>query len=311
MNSKQHAAIILVVGGAGFIGSHTVELLLSEGYHVRVLDNLSTGKRDNLPQCHERLDFILGDMADQTLLHQVCDGVTHILHLAAQVSVIRSQEDPIFSCQQNILAYVGVLEEARKHNARFVYASSAAVYGNPESLPLKEEDQALPISPYGLEKYGNELYADLYGRMHHLSHLGLRYFNVYGPRQDPQSPYSGVISRFIDQAVTHNPLTIRGDGSQERDFIYVKDVARANVAALTGEAQGTMNIAHGETTTIIDLAKIIHHFIGSPSEIQWVPPLAGDIHRSVADNGRMRKLLCQPSWSLLEGIQNLLQAGVS
>lgn len=308
MNSNRHAGTILVVGGAGFIGSHTVELLLSEGYHVRVLDNLSTGKRDNLPASHDRLDFIFGDMADRTLLHQACEGVSHILHLAAQVSVIKSQEDPVFSCQQNILAYVGVLEEARKHNARFVYASSAAVYGNPAKLPLREDDPALPISPYGMEKYTNELYADLYGRMHQLSHLGLRYFNVYGPRQDPQSPYSGVISRFVAQALSHKALTIRGDGSQERDFIHVQDIARANVAALTGKVQGSINIARGEATTILTLAKIIHQFVETPSDIQWVPAVDGDIHRSIADNERMRKSLCQPYWSLSEGIQNLLQA---
>ena len=302
--------IMLVIGGAGFIGSHTVELLLSEGYHVRVLDNLSTGKRDNLPASHERLDFILGDMTDRTLLHSACEGVTHILHLAAQVSVIRSQEDPVFSCQQNILAYVGVLEEARKHQARFVYASSAAVYGNPTKLPLNEDEPALPISPYGMEKYTNELYADLYGRMHQLSHLGLRYFNVYGPRQDPQSPYSGVISRFVAQALSRQALTIRGDGNQERDFIHVKDVAQANVAALTGRVQGSINIARGEATTILNLAKTIQELVNAPSRIEWVPPVEGDILRSIADIEQMRKDLCQPSWSLSEGIQDLLLARV-
>lgn len=308
MQSNHHSATILVVGGAGFIGSHTVELLLSEGYYVRVLDNLSTGKRENLPAQHDRLEFIFGDMTDQMLLSQSCTGVTHILHLAAQVSVIQSLENPVFSCQQNILGFVGVLEEARKRNARLVYASSAAVYGNPDKLPLQESAQVMPISPYGLEKYSNELYADLYGRMHRLSHLGMRYFNVYGPRQDPQSPYSGVISRFVNQALAHKALTIRGDGSQERDFIHVLDVARANVAALVGNLQGTVNIARGEATTIHALARIIHQLSGVSENIQWIPRIEGDIQRSLADSERMRKHLCQPLWDLPEGLQNLLQS---
>ncbi|PKY12280.1 UDP-glucose 4-epimerase [Acidithiobacillus marinus] len=307
MQPNQQTAIILVVGGAGFIGSHTVELLLSEGYYVRVLDNLSTGKRENLPATHDRLDFILGDMTDQTLLGKACAGVTHILHLAAQVSVIQSFANPVFSCQQNILGFVAVLDEARKQHARLVYASSAAVYGNPEILPINENAQAMPISPYGLEKYSNELYADLYGRMHQLSHLGMRYFNVYGPRQDPQSPYSGVISRFVAQALAHESLTIRGDGSQERDFIHVNDVAQANVAALLGDTLGTMNIACGKATTILSLAKIIHQLLGVEEDIQWVPLVEGDIHRSLADNERMRRHLCQPLWSLPAGLQHLLQ----
>ncbi|MEL5848431.1 MAG: NAD-dependent epimerase/dehydratase family protein [Candidatus Igneacidithiobacillus chanchocoensis] len=305
---KNDESVILVIGGAGFIGSHTVDLLLQEGYRVRVLDNFSTGRRENLPENARNLEIVAGDLEDANCLRSACTDVSAILHLAAQVSVQRSVEDPVRSSEQNIVGFVRVLETARKRGARLVYASSAAVYGDPEILPLREAATIRPISPYGLEKYSNKLYAELYGRMHGLSQLGLRYFNVYGPRQDPHSPYSGVISRFIDQLRRGVPLTVRGDGLQERDFIHVSDVARANVRALTTAVNGVVNVASGQPVTIRQLAETLLALAGRGEEIQWTPSLPGDIRHSQADISRMAERLLRPHTPLREGLEEMLSA---
>ena len=302
---KNGEGLILVTVGAGFIGSHTVDLLLQEGYRVRVLDNFSTGRRENLPQGCVRLDVVAGSVEDPDLLQSSFREVVAVLHLAAQVSVQRSLEDPVHSCRQNVLGFVRVLDAARKQSARVVYASSAAVYGDPETLPLSEQVPIRPISPYGLEKYSNELYADLFGRLYGLSQLGLRYFNVYGPRQDPNSPYSGVISRFVDQVRRGTAVTVRGDGLQERDFIHVTDVARANVAALRSRVDGVVNVASGQVISIHRLAELMIELHGGTGEIQWVAPLPGDIRRSQADVRRMRQLLIEPFIPLERGLQTL------
>lgn len=214
----------------------------------------------------------------------------------------RSVEDPVRSSERNVVGFVRVLEAARKHGARVVYASSAAVYGDPETLPVCEEGPIRPISPYGLEKYSNEIYAELYSRMYGLSQLGLRYFNVYGPRQDPHSPYSGVISRFIEQLRLGLPLTVRGDGLQERDFIHVYDVARANAVALTKAVDGVVNVASGQRCTIRQLAEMLLALASRGDDIQWVPSLPGDIRHSQADISRMRQTLVNPIISLNEGL---------
>lgn len=306
----QHKSI-LVIGGAGFIGSHTVDLLLQEGHRVRVLDNFSSGRKENLPWEHPHLEIVSGDLEDGVLLERAFDQAQAVLHLAAQVSVQRSLEDPLGSCRQNILNFVRVLEQARRHGTRVVYASSAAVYGDPEVLPVDEQAPVRPVSPYGLEKYSNELYAELYGRIHGLSHLGLRYFNVYGPRQDPGSPYSGVISRFVDQIRKGQALTVRGDGLQGRDFIHVADVARANLAALFASLCGVVNIAGGQVTTVRRLAELIIELHGGKGSIEGVPPLPGDIRHSRADIGRMQQFLIAPGIPLDQGLQDLLDGGMS
>ncbi|MEY2342356.1 NAD-dependent epimerase/dehydratase family protein [Acidithiobacillus sp. IBUN Pt1247-S3] len=302
---------ILVIGGAGFIGSHTVDHLLTQGYSVRVLDNFSTGRRENLPASHPRLEVVTGDIGDSHLWANLLADIDGILHLAAQVSVQKSIENPVNSCTENIRNFVIVLELARKRGVRVVYASSAAVYGDPQTLPLRESDPVVPISPYGLEKYSNELYAQLYEKMYGLSHLGMRYFNVYGPRQDPYSPYSGVISRFIVQMRSGQPLSIRGDGLQERDFIHVADVARANVAALFCTCSGVLNIGSGCATTIRQLGETLCDLHGS-GEFSWVPPIAGDIRHSCADITAMRTLLGAPKITLAAGLGEFLNtdAGV-
>jgi len=204
---------VLITGGAGFIGSHTADILMEQGIAVRVLDNLSSGHRHNLPDEHPLLEFIQGDICDAPTVKQAMQGVSHCLHLAAQVSVVASLEDPEFSAQQNIVGYVNVLDACRTRGvSRLVYASSAAIYGEPPELPLSEEVASKQLSPYGLEKKINEDYADLYHRLYQFSSLGMRFFNVYGPRQDPRSPYAGVIALFVDRIRDSQAITVFGDG---------------------------------------------------------------------------------------------------
>ena len=200
---------VLITGGAGFIGSHTVDLLLENGFNVRVLDNFSNGSKTNLPADHSNLEIIEGDITDVSDVNTAMDGVDQCIHLAAQVSVVSSVEDASHSAQQNILGFVNIIEAIRKNKiARLVYASSAAAYGNPVELPLSESSLLVPESPYGLEKKINEQYADLFYTLHQMSACGLRYFNVYGPRQDPKSPYAGVIALFVERIKNKQPLTI-------------------------------------------------------------------------------------------------------
>ncbi len=306
MASNLGSAPILITGGAGFIGSHTVDLLLESGCQVRVLDNLSSGSRGNLPRS-SRLQLIHGDILDRKTVQIATEGVNHVLHLAAQVSVQKSVDNPIQSCQQNILGFLTILDAAHKVGARLVYASSAAVYGEPIELPIKETNPIRPISPYGLEKVTNEQYASLYTRLHGTSQLGLRYFNVYGPRQDPTSPYSGVITKFIHMLLAGRSLTVRGDGLQERDFIHVRDVARANVAALSSDYVGVLNIAGGQAITIRQLTEVMTRILGSAIVLSHTPNIPGDIRRSVAQNGAMIKHLGKPQVTLAEGLAELMQ----
>ncbi|WP_163095559.1 NAD-dependent epimerase/dehydratase family protein [Acidithiobacillus ferrianus] len=309
MASNLGSAPILITGGAGFIGSHTVDLLLESGCQVRVLDNLSSGSRGNLPRS-SRLQLIHGDILDRKTVQIATEGVNHVLHLAAQVSVQKSVDNPIQSCQQNILGFLTILDAAHKVGARLVYASSAAVYGEPIELPIKETNPIRPISPYGLEKVTNEQYASLYTRLHGTSQLGLRYFNVYGPRQDPTSPYSGVITKFIHMLLAGRSLTVRGDGLQERDFIHVRDVARANVAALSSDYVGVLNIAGGQAITIRQLTEVMTRILGSAIVLSHTPNIPGDIRRSVAQNGAMIKHLGKPQVTLAEGLAELMQEAI-
>lgn len=305
-DGDQKSALILVTGGAGFIGSHTVELLLMLGYQVRVLDNLSSGNLHNLPESG-RLQFLQGDILDHKIVQAATSGVTHVLHLAAQVSVQKSLEDPIQSCQQNIEGFLVVLDAARKIGARIVYASSAAVYGDSVVSPISETCPVNAISPYGVEKITNEQYAALYTYMHGTSQLGLRYFNVYGPRQDPTSPFSGVITKFMAMIATGRSLTVRGDGLQERDFIHVRDVARANVSALFSDYVGIINIARGRAITIRRLTEVMAQVLGSGVAINCMPNIPGDIRRSVAQNRLMVKYLGRPLVTIEEGLAELMQ----
>ena len=278
---------VLVTGGAGFIGSHSVEALLEANLRVTVLDDFSSGRREHLPD-HPHLTIIGGDIRDVAQVASAMKGITRVLHLAAQVSVTASVEDPVTSAGRNLTGFLHVLDAARRAKvARFVYASSAAVYGTPETLPLDEASPVAPLSPYGLEKSINDQYAQLYGRLYGMSCLGLRYFNVYGPRQDPRSPYAGVISIFAERARADKPLTVYGDGGQTRDFIFVRDVARANVAALQGKETGMCNVATGVSVTLLDMIAAIEGNIGRPVTVQFAPAREGDIRLSATRNERL------------------------
>lgn len=300
--------LTLVTGGAGFIGSHSVEALLASGRRVRVLDNFSTGRRERLPAAHPQLDIVEGDIRDRPAVEAAMRGATSVLHLAAQIFVQVSIEDPVNSCQQNVLGFVTVLDCARRAAVRrVVYASSAAVYGTPVALPLTEDSPLAPLSPYGLEKRINEQYAELFRSLYGLNSLGLRYFNVYGPRQDPASPYSGVISKFVRAADEGLPVRIFGDGLQTRDFVFVKDIARANVAALSRDGQGVCNVGTGESVTLLQMVDALEACCGKKLERRFEPPAVGDIRESRMSPARLEQWLgSRPAVPLRTGLAELI-----
>ena len=286
---------VLITGGAGFIGSHTADVLLVQGIAVRVFDNFSNGKHTNLDAAalaDGRLTLVKGDVRDSQAVDAAVVGVDAVLHLAAQVSVPRSVADPVESSTHNITGFLNVLDAVRRHNVkRMVYASSAAVYGVPEALPLTEANTAKPMSPYGLEKFINDQYAALYLDLYGVSSVGMRYFNVYGPRQDPESPYAGVISKFADGLEGAKPLRVFGDGSQTRDFIYVGDVARANALALQAPACGVLNVGTGTSVTLLELIDAMKEAFDKPAIVQHEPPATGDIAHSATNPARLQQTL--------------------
>ena len=303
---------VLVTGGAGFIGSHTVDALLAQGMQVVVFDNLVTGKLSNLNLFHENIRCVQGDVLDYALLRAEMSRCDAVLHLAAFVSVPKSIEDPIQSFQVNMLGFLNVLQAIREINKpiRLVHASSAAVYGNALKLPCSDESllSEEALSPYALQKADNERYADLFARLYGIKSLALRYFNVYGPRQDPHSPYSGVIAKFIERYQGHKDIAIFGDGQQSRDFIYVSDVARANVLALQSDYCGVLNIATGVAETLHNLVNYIELVGGQPAILDFAAPRAGDVPASYATVNKARECLAFQSTVNLEQGMRLLMA---
>jgi UDP-glucose 4-epimerase len=300
---------VLVTGGAGFIGSHAVEALLVAGAQVTVLDDFSNGKRENLPAAHERLDVVEGDIRDLDTVQAAIAGASHVLHLAAQVSVPASIADPLASCRQNVLGFVTVLEAARGAGVqRIVYASSAAVFGMPRDLPLTEASPVAPISPYGLEKSIDEQYGRLYAELYRLPALGLRFFNVYGPRQDPQSPYSGVISKWQGALAAGVPIRIFGDGRQTRDFVYVGDIAQVIVRALAATATGVCNVGTGTSVTLLDLLAALERAASRTAERRFEPAVDGDIRLSATATAQLREHIGYvPATGLESGLGALLR----
>jgi UDP-glucose 4-epimerase len=308
VSGKQDDRLVVVTGGAGFIGSHAVDLLISQGRRVVVLDNFSTGKRQNLarwmaPQ-HAlggpepalevaAVDVAHGIFAPLAAITAKHGPVGQIIHLAAQVSVVASVANPLVDMQVNYGGTLHVLEYARAAGVeKVVLASSAAVYGDVATFPVQETATTAPLSPYGIDKYASELALGYYQAIHGVAASSLRFFNVYGPRQDPSSPYSGVISIFADRAKSGRPLTVFGDGSQTRDFVYVGDVARAIVtAAQTPHGHPPINIGTGKAITVKELAHIVVELCGGKSEIQHAPPRPGEIQHSVAAVERMAEHL--------------------
>lgn len=298
----------LVTGGAGFIGSHLVERLLRDGHEVRVLDDLSSGKRDNLPSGAE---LIVGDVRNPALVDDVTRGCEVIFHQAAIVSVPASIADPQRSHDVNIQGTLNVLLSARENGVRrVVFASSAAVYGEEPTLPKREDMITTPISPYGIEKMAAEHYVRAWPRLYGVEGVALRYFNVFGPRQDPSSPYSGVISVFVDRAMAGAEVSIHGDGEQSRDFVFVGDVVQANILAATvPTASGRVfNVARGERTTLNALLGTIAKIVGREISARHGPPRDGDIRHSVADiTGARDELGYAPRTSIEQGLRALLE----
>ena len=297
----------LVTGGAGFIGSNLVERLLGASFQVQVLDNLSSGLLQNLEPFREYIDFKQGDVRDLAILQEMMSGVEVVFHQAAVVSVPQSIEDPIEAAMVNDLGTLNILEAARHSGVRrVVFASSCAVYGDLPQLPKKEEMDTKPLSPYAASKLHGETYARLYKDLYGLETVCLRYFNVYGPRQDPSSPYSGVISIFMDKAARGKPPTIYGDGEQCRDFVYVADVVQANLLAAQREniSSVVINVGTGKSVTVNTLWKNIAELAGVQGEPVRANFRPGDIRQSVAEISRAHELLdFEPGYSLEEGLR--------
>jgi nucleoside-diphosphate-sugar epimerase len=288
-------AKFLVTGGAGFIGSHIVDELLRRGEIVRVLDNLATGKRENLEHCLERIDFIEGDIRDLETCRSACADVDFVLHQAALGSVPRSIEDPLTSHDVNVTGMLKMLIAARDAGVkRFVYAASSSTYGDHPALPKVEDRIGNPLSPYAVTKYADELYARVFGRCYGLETVGLRYFNVFGPRQDPFSQYAAVIPLFVSALLRKEAPTINGDGEQTRDFTYVGNAVEANLLACTAQAQAVgevFNVACNERTSLNRLYRRLQELLGSAIEPMYGPPRTGDVRDSLADIGKAGRLL--------------------
>ncbi len=300
----------LVTGGAGFIGSHLVRFFLERGGRVRVLDNFSTGKRENLADVEGKIELIEGSLSSDSDVEVAVKGVDFVLHQAAIPSVPRSVEFPLESHESNATGTLRLLKSAAKAGVRrLVYASSSSVYGANPALPKIESMPTEPLSPYAVSKLSAEQYAVVFHHLYGLETVSLRYFNVFGPRQDPNSPYSGVVSRFIDAIASGSPPVIHGDGEQTRDFTYVENVARANFAATEkpSAAGGVYNIGCGTRVSVNDLWRAMAELSGSKLEPRYAPSRAGDVPHSLADVGRARKDLgYEPAIDLREGLRRTL-----
>lgn len=302
----------LVTGGAGFIGSHLVERLVRDGHQVRVLDDFSTGRRENLAQVadSQRLDIRRGDVRLADDVRRAVQGMDGVFHLAALVSVQLSLEDPPRSFDINVRGAMNVLETARTAQVqRVVLASSAAVYGDTAGPAREEGTPTNPLSPYALDKLVAEQYAALYSRLYGVATVALRYFNVYGSRQDPASPYSGVISVFADRIRQRREVAVYGDGEQTRDFVHVSDVVQANMAAMTAPYTGfaVCNVGTGRAVSINRLLETLSRQVGWQPPVEHRPARAGDIRHSCAEIGRARTLLgYAPQRDLDAGLRELV-----
>ena len=301
----------LVTGGAGFIGSHIAERLVREGHTAVVYDNLSSGKRENLAAFADKVELIEADVRDAPQLDYRMAGCDVVFHQAAVVSVPYSVEHPQETHDVNIQGTLNVLLSAKRHKVkRVVFACSAAVYGEDPQLPKIETMRPAPISPYGVEKMCGEMYLMAWAALYGVETVSLRYFNVFGPRQDPKSPYSGVISVFVDRALSQQTPTVFGDGEQSRDFVYVANVVDANFRAATtpGASGRAYNVGCGQRTTLNQLLAMIGRIVGRDMTPTYAAPRAGDIRDSLADISRAKKELgYAPAICVEEGLRRLIE----
>ncbi|MYL49355.1 NAD-dependent epimerase/dehydratase family protein [Halobacillus litoralis] len=304
----------LVTGSAGFIGSNLVEAIVKMGYEVRGIDNFSTGKHENVEFFYneDRYEFIEGDIRDFDTCLKACEGVDYILHQAALGSVPRSVETPLIYEDNNIKGTHNIMEAARKSKRvkRIVYASSSAVYGDSSSLPKIEGQEGQPLSPYAVTKKVNELYANLYTELYGVQCIGLRYFNVYGRRQDPHSQYAALIPLFAKKLLNNESPTINGDGEQSRDFTYIDNVIEANLKACIAseEACGyAYNVAFGESYSLNFIYPIMKNLLNKNISPEYGPNRKGDIKHSLADISNAKKYLnYDPQWNFHDGFENAL-----
>jgi nucleoside-diphosphate-sugar epimerase len=300
----------MVTGGAGFIGSHTVDELVKRGHSVVVLDDLSSGKEDNLADTRNKITFMKASITDLEAVRKAVHEADCVIHLAARTSVPRSMKDPLDTNRVNVDGTLNVLVAARDAKVkRIVFAASSAVYGETPTLPKSESMPPAPISPYGATKYVGELYAQVFGKCYGLENVALRYFNIFGPRQDPGSPYSGVLSRFATAFLEDAAPLIFGDGEQSRDFTYVDNAVQANL--LASEAPNVsgkvFNIGTGERYSLNQTLELLRGYSGKNLQAQYEPPREGDVRDSQADITQARECLgYEPQVSFEEGLQRTL-----
>jgi UDP-glucose 4-epimerase len=303
----------LVTGGAGFIGSHIVHKLVSMGEKVRVLDNLSFGNKTNLNGVEAKIDFISGDLLDAGVVAKAMEGVEVVIHQAALRSVPLSVNNPTLVNRVNVEGTLNIFTAARDAGAkRVVYASSSSVYGKGKGAmqPKSEHDTPVPISPYGVSKLTGEYYAKVFTDLYGLETVGLRYFNVYGPRQDPKSQYAAVIPLFIQWALRGEPLEVHGDGLQSRDFTYIDNVVQANLQAAHSKlgVGGVFNVGEGKTHTLLELVDLLEKILGAKLQLRHTPERAGDIRYTQAEISESQRCLdYRPQVSFEEGLAKTVE----
>jgi nucleoside-diphosphate-sugar epimerase len=301
----------LVTGGAGFIGSNMVDELVRRGHQVVVLDDLSAGKESNLAHIRDKIELRVGSITDLAAAQAACQGADYVIHLAARTSVPRSVKDPLESNHVNIDGTLNVLVAARDAKVkRFVYAASSSAYGETPTQPKVETMQSNPISPYGVTKYVGELYAQVFGRNYGLENASIRYFNVFGPRQDPTSQYSGVLSRFMLAVIEGQQPVIYGDGEQSRDFTYIENVVDVTLRACeaSGASGMVFNGGTGARITLNEVLKELEKITGKNLQAKYDPPRTGDIRDSQADISLARKILgYNPSVDFEAGLERTWQ----
>jgi len=301
----------LVTGGAGFIGSHITEYLVSQSHDVVIFDNLSTGKLENLAAVKDKITFVQGDVRDKRVLYDVMDNVDYVLHNAAEISIAKSIHAPDICNSTNVDGTVNALLVARDCGVkRFVLASSSAIYGDTDGEPQNEDCLPHPLSPYGASKISAEYYSEVFCQIYGLEAVRLRYFNVFGPRQDPNSEYTAVIPKFIDDTCKNQDIHIFGDGEQTRDFVYVENIAQANYLACTTDnvAGKVFNIAGGQAMTISELAQNILESTGKNAAIVYDPPKPGDVKYSVSCTDKAKNELgFSPRVSFEDGLHRTIE----